>query len=127
MRRTFFALAFLFAGFAENGGMAHAYASCRDLAGSNRSCFLEFDGPMRGRCEVCREGQSCFLALNGRDRDLCQAYVEDKSCFLALNGTDRAWCEVLKEGKSCFFAFNGSEREDCERGYSPWSHEFWRN
>lgn len=100
--------------------------TCSEDRNQSGSCFIQYDGPARGRCQVCRENKSCFIALDGRDRELCQAYVEGRSCFIATNNsTDRGWCEHLKEGKSCFMALDGAEREKCENGRIPHSHAYW--
>lgn len=95
--------------------------------GSNRSCFMEFDGQEQAFCQVCTEGKSCFMAFDGATRAFCEAYKEGKSCFMAFDGEDRGWCEVLKEGKSCFMALDGRAREACERGFVPRQHRFWMN
>ncbi|WP_157684699.1 hypothetical protein [Bdellovibrio bacteriovorus] len=100
--------------------------TCSDDRNQSGSCFIQYNGVERGRCEVCREGKSCFMALDGRERELCEAYAGGKSCFMATNNSvDRGWCEHLKEGKSCFMALNGEERERCERGHTPRSHAYW--
>jgi hypothetical protein len=121
-------------------------STCSQFRNSSTSCFMDYDGAMRGYCEVCREGASCFMALDGTERAACEAYREDNSCFMALDGTERAACEAYREDNSCFMAFNGSDRgwckvlkesascdqalsgvdrENCERGFFPLRHREW--
>jgi hypothetical protein len=102
-------------------------STCSDMKNSSQSCFMEYNGIMEKRCEVCREGKSCFMALDGVEEKMCEAYVENKSCFMALDDADRGWCEVLKEGKSCFMALDGEQRNLCEQGMFPVAHVFWAN
>src|SRR5438128_574056 len=97
-----FLLVGLFLSLSANAqGFFRVADTCNSMRAPKTSCFMDYNGPMRGKCQVCVEHESCFMSLNGPDQGLCQAYRENASCFMALNGTDRAWCEVLKEGKAC--------------------------
>ncbi len=109
----------------------HNPSTCSQFRNSSNSCFMDYDGSIRGYCEVCREGASCFMGLEGTEQAACEAYREDESCFMAFDGSDRGWCKVLKESASCDQALEGIDRDNCERGFFPLRHRewifFWRN
>lgn len=114
-----------------DAGYVKALSKCSDFKTETQTCFISYEGEMRGQCEVCHEDRSCFISLEGKARSLCEAYKENKSCFVAFNNAvDRSWCEHFRDKKPCDEAFSLSfkaERGRCARGEIPRDHYFWLN